>query len=238
MYEISEITLKVKKLLALAARAGTEDEAVAAAAKAQEMIERYNLSIGTETLGREPAVEQDGAIRTAKLSPHLSLLGRAACRLFDCDFYFNAEEITDTQSWRVSYRRTLRFVGLANNVEACVLTFNYFAASVESLLWGARNTNRQWSRSELRAYRLGCSKRILSIASEVKEQRTQLGGEQVHAMVRVGLDVAKQHIAAMNLHTHRVDSSIYTSDQEAYSKGFDDGSKVDIHGARSSRMLA
>jgi hypothetical protein len=238
MYDTATISMKVKKLLALAARAGTEDEAVAAAAKAQEMIELYNLAIGTETLERESAVEQDGAVRTARISPHLSLLGRAACRLFDCEFYFNAEEITDTLSWRLSYRRTLRFVGLANNVEGCVLTFNYFAASVESLLWGARNTNRQWNRSELRAYRLGCSKRILSIASEVKEQRTQLGGEQVHALVRVGLDIAKQHIAAMNLHIHRVDSSIYTSDQEAYSQGFEDGTKVDIHGARSSRMLA
>ena|ERR1022692_641595 len=169
MYETSEFTAKVKKLLALAARAGTEEEAVAAAAKAQEMIELYNLKIGTEALERESAVERDGTGGSAKMSPHLSLLGRAACRLFDCEFYYDGK-MADTRSWRVSYRRTLRFVGLPNNVKACVLTFNYFAASVESLLRGAHNRNRQWSRSELRAYRLGCSNRILSMASEVRER--------------------------------------------------------------------
>src|SRR5206468_5991513 len=187
MYDVSEITTKIRKLLALAAKAGTEAEAVAAAAKAQEMIERYNLTIGAEALEQEAAVERDGAGRSGRMSPHLSILGSAACRLFDCEFYYYGEAI-DTQSWTVSYRRTLRFVGLEKNVEACVLTFNYFAASVESLLRGAQKTNPQWIRSELRAYRLGCSKRILSIASEVKEQRIQLGGEQVHALVRVGVD--------------------------------------------------
>ncbi len=220
MYDTSEITEKVKKLLALAAKAGTEAEAVAAAAKAQEMIERYNLAIGTEALEQESAIERDGDGRSARMSPHLCSLGHAACRLFDCEFYYYGEAI-DTQSWTVSYRRTLRFVGLAKNVEACALTFNYFVASVESLLKGT-----------------GCSQRILSIASEVKEQRIQLGGEQVHALVRVGVDIARRHIEAMKLRPYHVDSGIYSSDREAYSKGFDDGSKVDIHGAHSSRMLA
>ena len=165
MYDVSEITTKIRKLLALAAKAGTEAEAVAAAAKAQEMIERYNLTIGAEALEQEAAVERDGAGRSGRMSPHLSILGSAACRLFDCEFYYYGEAI-DTQSWTVSYRRTLRFVGLEKNVEACVLTFNYFAASVESLLRGAQKTNPQWIRSELRAYRLGCSKRILSRSEE------------------------------------------------------------------------
>ena len=60
MYDASEITTKVKKLLALAARAGTEAEAVTAAAMAQEIIQRHNLTIGTEVLEQESAVEQDG----------------------------------------------------------------------------------------------------------------------------------------------------------------------------------
>src|SRR5437773_6722377 len=120
MYEASEITQKVKKLLALAARAGTEAEAVAAAARAQEIIERYNLVIGTEALEQESAVERDGAGGSARLSPHLATLGAAACRLFDCAFYFycDTEFIDNTFIWRASYRRTLRFAGLEKNVEA------------------------------------------------------------------------------------------------------------------------
>lgn len=237
MYEAAEITAKVKKLLALAARAGTEAEAVTAAAMAQEIIQRYNLTIGTEALEQESAAEQDGIGGSARLSPHLTILGRAVCRLFDCAFYYNAEVLDDNLSWRASYRRSLRFVGLAKNVEACVLTFNYFAASVESLLRGAREMNPEWSRSELRAYRLGCAKRILSMTSDLKKQRIELGGEQVAALVRIGQDIAQRHIAAMKMGKHRVDSRIYDSDKEAYSKGFDDGSRVDIHGAQSSRML-
>src|SRR5882724_1604786 len=194
MYEASEIARKVKKLLALAARAGTEAEAVSAAAMAQEIIERYNLTIGTEALEQESAVEQDGIGGSARLSPHLTILGRAACGLFDCDFYYNMEVMNDSLTWRASYRRSLRFVGLAKNVEACVLTFNYFVASVDSLLWGAREMNIEWSRSELRAYRLGCAQRIRSMTSDLKKQRVELGGEQVQALVRIGHDVAKRHI--------------------------------------------
>ncbi len=238
MYDASEITTKVKKLLTLAARAGTEAEAVTAAAMAQEIIQRHNLAIGTEVLEQESAVEQDGIGGSARLSPHLTSLGRAACRLFDCDFYYNAEIMDDSLNWRASYRRSLRFVGLAKNVEACVLTFNYFVASVESLLRGTREMNPEWSRSELRAYRLGCAKRILSMTSELKKQRIELGGEPVQALVRIGQGVAKRHIASMKMgQPHRVDSRIYASDNEAYSKGFDDGSRVDIHGAQSSKML-
>ena len=82
MYDASEITTKVKKLLALAARAGTEAEAVTAAAMAQEIIQRYNLTIGTEALEQESAVEQDGIGGSARLSPHLTILGEAACVIY------------------------------------------------------------------------------------------------------------------------------------------------------------
>ena len=75
------------------------------------------------------------------------------------------------------------------------------------------------------------------MTSELKKQRMEFGGEPVQALVRIGQDVAKRHIAAMKMGQHWVDSRIYDSDNEAYSKGFDDGSRVDIHGAQSSKML-
>src|SRR5258708_27944380 len=103
---------------------------------------------------------------------------------------------------------------------------------------GPREMNPELSLSELRAYRLGCAKRILSMTSELKKHRIELGGEPVQALVRIGQGVAKRHIASMKMgQPHRVDSRIYASDNEAYSKGFDDGSRVDIHGAQSSKML-
>ena len=68
MYTISEITAKVKKLLALAHRAGTEAEAVAAAARALELIEKYNLFIGAEALEEETATEKDAEGSTARMA--------------------------------------------------------------------------------------------------------------------------------------------------------------------------
>jgi len=239
VYDISEVTAKIRKLLALANRAGTEGEAVAAAARAQELIDKYNLSIGTEVLEEETATEKDSGGSTARMSPHLAILGRAACRLFDCDFYYYHGECLEKPDslYRYAYRRTLRFVGLRQNVEACVLTYNYLLASVESLLSGSIKGTPGWARADYRAFRIGCARRILSMAEDVKRQTVQIGGEQSEALVRIGMDVARRHIEAMKMSVHYSNTG-YGYAEEAYNIGYQEGSKVDIHGARTTRMLA
>ena len=76
------------------------------------------------------------------------------------------------------------------------------------------------------------------MAEEVKRQSVQLGGERAEALVRIGTDIATRHIDAMHLPTHRSSYMVYDDAEEAYQMGYREGSKVDIHGARSSRMLA
>jgi hypothetical protein len=238
MHDTSWITEKVKKLLALAERGGTEAEAFVAAARAQELIERYNLTVSTEDLEGEKGVERDSGCGSARMSPHIAILGRAACRLFDCAFYYHSA-IVDVQEprYRYSHRRTLRFVGLAQNVECCVLTFNYLVASVEALLKGTLNVSDSWTRSDYRAYRLGCSQRILSMAKEVKRQRVEIGGEQVEALVRIGRDVATQYIIELKLGGVHHTNEHHGYSDEAYTRGYEDGERIDIHGAGTSRML-
>jgi hypothetical protein len=238
MHDISWITAKVKKLLALAERAGTEAEAFVAAARAQELIERYNLSVSTEELEGEKGVERDSGCGSARMSPHIAILGRAACKLFDCAFFYHSAIVDAPEPrYRYSYRRTLRFVGLVQNVECCVLTFNYLVASVESLLKGTLNARDRWTRSDYRAYRLGCAQRILSMAKDMKEQRVEIGGEHVKALVRIGQDLATQYIKDLKLGGVHHTNEHHGYSDEAYTKGYEDAERIDIHGAGTSRML-
>jgi hypothetical protein len=238
VHDTSGITAKIKKLLALAERAGTEAEAFVAAARAQELIERYNLSVSTEDLAGEKGVERDSGCGSARMSPHIVILARAACRLFDCAFFYHSAVVgTPEPRYRYSYRRTLRFVGLEQNVESCLLTFNYLVASVESLLKSTLNGSDSWTRSDYRAYRLGCSQRILSMAKEVKRQRMEIGGEQVKALVRIGQDLATQYIIGLKLHGVHHTNEHHGYSDEAYTRGYQDGDRIDIHGAGTSRML-
>ena len=65
----------------------------------------------------------------------------------------------------------------------------------------------------------------------------QIGGEQSEALVRIGMDVARRHIEAMKMSVHYSNTG-YGYAEEAYNIGYQEGSKVDIHGARTTRMLA
>jgi len=87
-FAIAEITKKIRKVLALAERGGTEAEAIAAAATAQKLIERYNLSLTTAQLQEEGTVEMDSLPRT-RIPPHMKLVADAACLLFDCAYYYH-----------------------------------------------------------------------------------------------------------------------------------------------------
>ena len=75
------------------------------------------------------------------------------------------------------------------------------------------------------------------MADDIKRQSVQIGGEQAEALVRIGRDIATRHIEAMKMSTHHSYTG-HCGAEEAYNMGYEEGSKVDIHGARTSRMLA
>jgi hypothetical protein len=75
------------------------------------------------------------------------------------------------------------------------------------------------------------------MAEDVKRQSVQIGGEQAEALVRIGMDIATRHIEAMKMSAHRSSDRGHGGAEEAYHMGYEEGSKVDIHGARNSRML-
>jgi len=123
-------------------------------------------------------------------------------------------------------------------VEGCLLTFNYLVASIEALLEGSGLRNSSGNSRELRAYRIGCAKRLLTMVSDLKRKRIDHGGSAAEALVHLGLETAKKHISSLNLKgglPH--DTRVHASSVDAYQQGFEDGGRIDIHGARSTRML-
>jgi hypothetical protein len=234
LYDTSEITIKVKKLLALAERAVTEAEAVAAVGMAQQLIANYHLTLSSVELEEEGAIEKESSAST-RIRPHAVIIARTACLLFDCGFYFRGIEQSGS-AWRNTIKRSFCFVGLAANVEGCLMTFTYFLAAVESLLNGSKE--REWTQSDHRAYRIGCAKRLQTMATEIKRQRIEAGGEQAQAVVLIGQQVAKRHIQALNLKGGLSWSASPGRSVVAFDKGYQDAARIDIHGARTSRMLA
>jgi hypothetical protein len=63
------------------------------------------------------------------------------------------------------------------------MTFNYLLSSIESLLEGSDLKARAGAgRPDFRAYRLGCARRLLLMAAEVKRQREEISGGETMAV--------------------------------------------------------
>ena len=164
-------------------------------------------------------------------------MARTACKLFDCDFYYHGVQ-RDTGGWRFAVSRSFRFVGLPANVEGCLLTFNYLLASIDSLLDGSGlKTDPRRGRADYRAYRIGCAKRLHEIASAIKHQRIAQGGDHTQALVLLGQHVAKRHIESLKLKGGLSWNEGVSGSDLAFSQGYEDGDRIDIHGARTTRML-
>lgn len=243
----SGIIEKIQKLQALADRAGTEHEAALAAQRVAELCQQHNLDIGVATLVEEEteASEARYTIPTSHVQAHQGTLAQA------CDALFNVGSCVQ----RGRYRRIpagpgrfylsdlgpgvkLIFYGLKANVQAALETYRYLEASVESLLHGhIREGHQLKGRADFRSFRMGAAKRIYNEALKARdavEEHFQTSEESL-ALVHLGSKLTEEY-----RERHVRGSGPRRSParkRDHYQAGFDAGSKVDLHGARSSRML-
>lgn len=243
MEPTSSILEKIRKIHALAERAGTEAEAANAAQRVADLCRQHNLDIGVATLQEEEtkATEALHEHKGGKWQAHWTYLSNACDKLFDVASYRGKEgrAIKNAQGFVTGREEisVLHFYGLKANVAAAVVTYEYLLASVESLLEGHLADNDLSGVSEYRSFRLGCSERIYNEACKTSKQIAAhvAPSEESTALVRLGNQLIHTHRKA--LHLRSGGRSHGASSHSAYSAGYAAGGRVDIHGARTSRML-
>lgn len=226
---------KIRKLQALAERAGTEAEAANAAARVRELLEKHNLDIGTVQLEAEPGCEQvSHAI--GKRKPHYNVVARTLCDLFDVECFW----VGKGSKWRVA------FVGLEANVETARLTFHWLLESIEALLEGWKKTRhigegflfgcKPFDKDEYVAFRNGAAMRIRDLAMERK--RAAMRASQSMELVRIGNAVAKRMVEQLEFRG-TYDPSVKPAKKAelAFREGYRQGSRVDFEGAHEGRMI-
>lgn len=234
------IIAKLRKLVALKERAGTEAEAANAAEKIADLLAKHNLEMGVldntdEQKGVEgvPDVQFTGVLQAYDVS-----LASAVCEMMDTLFFIKT---TFRSGKRV---KMVVFVGLAANVEASKETFRYFQDSCLHMLDSRWRRGHVKGLNECRSYRVGISTRILQICQSVKaarmsrmKQPDQVDGQQCTALVFVGNAVAKNYMDEVVKPKGVHHANFRVGDRDAYRMGYHDGQDVDVHGTQKGRML-
>lgn len=220
---------KIRKLQALAERATTEAEAAVAATRVQELLAKHNLELGSVALSEDPGGEQEVGRGWGRLPSHAVSLARACQWLFDVMFYFRGSRIG-------GYRFV--FIGIQANVEAACITYEYLLASVDALTRGAKSEGLIYGAEEFLAFRIGAADRIRELAREHKAQ-TVAANPSYGELVHIGDAVARRlHDAKQFSGSSRGGSGGFMSyGNSGYDLGYEQGSRVDLHGARTNRLL-
>jgi hypothetical protein len=214
--------------LALAERQTTnEHEAAQAAARADELIQKHNLSMHVvEDPDQQKAEKHLSESLGRRVAPHKYILAQAVDHQHDVEHYRTTS--------RENQEKYLVFLGLAANVEAAVLTHAYWCGAVDASYRAARR--RDGGELNAHDYKQGFAENILARVRAAR--RAAAEDPSIAALIRIGNEVARRALDAEEvLFGKGFSYSDQVRDQEAYERGYRDGSRVDLHGAHSSRML-
>jgi hypothetical protein len=230
--ELKPILERIAKLFALT-ESPNENEAAAALARANQLLEKYNLTRGVvEDSGQQTAEKGMTDSLGANVQKYKYTLAWATAHLHDVEWYVH-RSLRDTIGWRLAYDKHVIFIGLSANVSTALTTYPYLVATAEAFY---RSVQREHSGGNARDYKQGFADRI---ARRVREQkRAALDNPGTRALIRVGNEVARNAMRIEQLFfggSCRKNDGV--RDQEAYQRGYHDGARVDLHGAHTSRML-
>lgn len=234
---------KIQKIQALADNAGTEFEAALAAERVAELCRRHNLDIGVARLEREEteASEAVHGMNSTRWAAHWSALSVSCEKLFGVGVYkksgYRVRKNLDGVIVGQEKQIATVFYGLKASVASATVTYEYLLASVEAMLEGWINAGNLTDSTDRRSFRLGCSRRIFDEAVKVHNASVNLlqSGDSL-ALVRLENALVQSHSRKMRL--RKGSGYAGAANRDAYGAGYRAGGQVDLHGARSSRMLS
>ncbi len=240
------IISKIQKLQALADRAGTEAEAASAAQMVADLCQKHNLDIGVVTLTKEETEASEAQNNhTGNMQAHWNSLGWACSELFGVGWYrakiYTPIKVNGMVTQTKDGTKVV-FYGLKASVQAALLTYQYLLASTEAMLEGYIRTGGRPGVSGMRSFRIGCTYRIHEEAEKLRNaSRARLQSAPIEvqtettALIRLENGLMKAHAKKLGLHSGSGFSR--PSDHGAYQAGYAAGGRVDLHGARTSRMI-
>jgi hypothetical protein len=175
------VLVRIQKLLNLAAKNTSAEEAASAAAKAQELLEQWNLNVSTV----ENAASADGRREDAKVTGGFYKWQRwlwcSVAELHFCLYwtqeYWDKNQRTHEKCWdgsskKGAYRKRHRLVGRVVNVKATEHLAKYLENAIEELVkartQGARSQAfSNWASS----YRLGAATKLVERLEDRRRQR-------------------------------------------------------------------
>jgi hypothetical protein len=199
-------------------------------------LEKHNLTRGVVENAAIRKVEKGMTDSVGAVVPaYKYTLAQATAALHDVEWYRQARPRTTTNEWRSVYDKHIVFVGLSANVATALATFPYLVATAEAF---SRAVQRENGGADMGDYRQGFADRIYARVREHKRAAWNQPG--LGDLIRVGTQVARDAIRVESLFFGRGFSAGYAGDHhsESYQRGYQDGARVDLHGARANRMLA
>lgn len=171
--DVNKVLKKIEKLLALA-ESSNINEAASAAAMAQELMDRYNLSTADLSNGKEDddpskAVDDFELMDTgARWNRYKEALAMMLAEHNHCVLYINTthKRANNKRGWKKA--RVLRLVGTQSDAQACTYMFYHLKGEITRL---AKQVGGGLGPRWLMDFRLGA---IATIRKRLKEMREDL----------------------------------------------------------------
>lgn len=167
------IVERVRKLLNLAAKNPNENEAAAAAAKAQELLASYNLDMATIGQGGESGKREDAKQRGGMYIYERELWNAIA--LLNFCLYFTTRGRMKNKAGKMQFSFQHRVVGKVVNVVSTRHMADYLQGAIERLCRDRFPLNNQFFLREAVAFREGMSD---NITRRLRDKRDEVLEEQ------------------------------------------------------------
>ena len=220
--QLKAITAKIRALLAKTEENGcSEEEALAAASKAQELMAKYHVSL-TETELRAEPMARDSRPSQGRIDDSVRNAMAMAIAAF-----------TDTTCYTSGYRvKSTIFAGLESDVQFALWLLNSLAAFIDR---GARRAQKDGM--DRRSFSLGAAHRIAGrLREEVKKRKEAAAkhyGTGTELVVRTKRDMVSQYLKDSGIKLYsRSSYARGAGDRDAYAAGHNYG-----NGASFSRPV-
>lgn len=170
MSNIDKIIDRVRKMLALAANAGTEAEAANAAARAQALMAQHQLdeaqlrvadaSLPPEPIERSARLEPDAPETGRKRVAWREAIALAVARDVGVHMWWNTRREYDPTTGRFRKSADVRGFGRESSIQTWRYVTAYLWRTIDELAEGANAPAWQSTRAWRNAYRVGCAQRI------------------------------------------------------------------------------
>ena len=217
----------IKRIAALLSKTtengATEAEALAAAQKAGELLDKYDLTLSEIEVRDETCIQASVVVGNRK-AHEVQYVAVAVGRYTDCKIWLHN-----------SYQKEIRFFGLRQDVEIAVYLTNLLKTALDSE-WSlfrrspAYQQSARHGRTQRAAFMRGMAGRITDRLNQMKNEREQTKQTNTGtSLIIVKNQVVNEQFAKLNMKLRENTTRSHIRDYQAYSAGQAAGNRVSIN---------